>query len=761
LKINYLGAIMKKSKNGSIKEKTGGKTGKEIKKSEKSENPMHDPVHNHHNHQKHQSNLQKHEKHATDQSMHHHSHAGMLEDYKKRLIVCLILTIPVFILTPIVQEALNLSQFINFYGEEYLLLIISSIVFVYGGYPFFKGFLKETKNKIPGMMTLITVAITTAYIYSFAVTLGLMGMVFFLELVTLIDIMLLGHWVEMRSVMGASNALEKLAKLLPKNAHLINVHGRLQDITISELKIHDRILVKPGEKIPADGLVINGESSVNESLLTGESSLQKKSPQSQVIGGSLNKNGSLTIEVKKTGEESFISQVIQLVGEAQQGKSKTQDLANKAAMWLTIIALLGGAITFLMWFGLGKMDLAFSLERTVTVMVTTCPHALGLAIPLVIAVSTAISAREGLLIRHRDAFENARAINAVIFDKTGTLTRGELGVSDVISFDDDIDEGELLKYAASAEVYSEHPLARGIVDSVEEVLPSQNFQSIPGKGVSATVGGIEIQVVSPGFLKEMGIELKSELENGFTNNFENEIKIKRELENEIESSLGGIENNVNSSTIDLLFSQGKTVVFVLFNGELKGCVALGDIIREESLRTITELKNRNIKCIMLTGDNKKSAQWVAGKIGLDEYFSQLLPDEKVDKVIEIQSRGFKVAMTGDGINDAPALAQADLGIAIGAGTDVAVETADVVLIKSNPLDVISILDLANSSYRKMRQNLIWATAYNFFAIPLAAGVLYYQGILLSPAMGAVLMSLSTVIVAVNARMFKFKTSGDY
>ena len=741
---------MKKSENESIDKKSDSL--KKLKEPERSLNSNHSDHHlyqeTHHNHgkkadpEKHgaHNKHKKHVKHGNSESMHSHGHSEMLQDYKKRLIVCLILTIPVFILTPVVQQALNLNKTINFYGEEYLLLLISSIVFVYGGYPFFKGFLEEIKNRIPGMMTLITVAITTAYIYSAAVTLGLMGMVFFLELVTLIDIMLLGHWVEMRSVMGASNALEKLAKLLPKNAHLINIHGRLQDIPLSELKVHDRVLVKPGEKIPADGRVINGESSVNESLLTGESSLQKKTPQSQVIGGSLNENGSLTIEVKKTGEESFISQVIELVSEAQQGKSKTQDLANKAAMWLTIIALLGGAITFLMWLAVAKMDLAFSLERTVTVMVTTCPHALGLAIPLVVAVSTAISAREGLLIRHRDAFENARAINAVIFDKTGTLTRGELGVSDVISFDEDIDEGELLKYAASAEIHSEHPLARGIVDSVEEVLPSQDFQSIPGKGVLATVGGIEIQVVSPGFLKELGINLQSEFETHLANK---------------------LENNLTDSTIELLFSQGKTVVFVLFNGELKGCIALGDIIRKESHRTIQELKNRNIKCIMLTGDNEKAAKWVASEIGLDEYFSQLLPDEKVNKVIEIQSRGFKVAMTGDGINDAPALAQADLGIAIGAGTDVAVETADVVLIKSNPLDVISIMDLANSSYGKMRQNLIWATAYNAFAIPLAAGVLYYQGILLSPAMGAVLMSLSTVIVALNARMFKFKTSKDY
>ena len=700
--------------------------------------------HQHHNHPK--QSPANHNPHTSHQSEHspaaHTSHShneSMMSDYKKRLIICLFLTIPVFILTPLVQESLKLNILINFYGESYILLIISSIVFFYGGYPFFKGFLDEVRNRIPGMMTLITVAITTAYIYSAAVTLGLMGMVFFLELVTLIDIMLLGHWVEMRSVIGASDALKKLVKLLPKKAHLINVHGRLQDVPISELKINDQVLVKPGEKIPADGIVLKGESSANESLLTGESTPLKKFPHENVIGGSINGNGSLTIEVKKTGENSFISQVIQLVSEAQQGKSKTQDLANKAAMWLTIIALLGGSITLLVWLGIVKMDFAFSLERAVTVMVTTCPHALGLAIPLVVAVSTAISAREGLLIRQRDAFENAREIDAVIFDKTGTLTKGEMGVSDVISFDEDIDEGELLKYAASIEVHSEHPLAQGIVDSVEEVLPSTNFKSIPGKGVSGKVGDIEIKVVSRQYLDA----LKNNLNTGEKENSEFDFK-------------KSLESNLNIYNIDSLFSQGKTVVFVLFNVQLSGCIALGDIIRDESYATIAELKKRNIKCIMLTGDNESTAQWVADKVGLDEYFSQLLPNDKVEKVIEIQSKGLKVAMTGDGVNDAPALAQADLGIAIGAGTDVAMETADVVLVKSSPLDVIAILDLAQASYKKMRQNLIWATGYNAFAIPLAAGILYSQGIVLSPAMGAVLMSLSTVIVAVNAQLFKFK-----
>lgn len=739
-----------KSKN-SLKKHEKHHHNEKMEKSRVNNNNLHNTQHHHpeqspnHHHSQSQTQPQHNSNHSHTTHTSHSHGESMMADYKKRLFICLFLTIPVFILTPLVQEALQLNIFINFYGEEYILLIISSIVFFYGGYPFFKGFLDEIRNKIPGMMTLITVAISTAYIYSFAVTLGLMGMVFFLELVTLIDIMLLGHWVEMRSVMGASNALEKLVKLLPKKAYLINVHGRLQDVPISELKINDRILIKPGEKIPADGIVIKGESSVNEALLTGESTPLKKFPQESVIGGSINENGSLTIEVKKTGEESFISQVIKLVSEAQQGKSKTQDLANKAAMWLTIIALLGGTMTLVVWLGIAKMDLAFSLERTVTVMVTTCPHALGLAIPLVVAVSTAISAREGLLIRQRDAFENAREIDAVIFDKTGTLTRGELGVSDVISFDENIDEGELLKYAASIEVQSEHPLAKGIVNSVEEVLPSTDFKSITGKGVSGKVGEIKIQVISPQYLDYLKNDLKNEEREN------SELDFKASLESDLKS-------NLDSQHMNSLFSQGKTVVFVLFNDQLKGCIALGDIIREESYAAIAELKKRNIKCIMLTGDNESTAQWVTDEIGLDEHFSQLLPSDKVEKVIEIQSRGLKVAMTGDGVNDAPALAQADLGIAIGAGTDVAMDTADVVLVKSSPLDVIAILDLAQASYNKMRQNLIWATAYNAFAIPLAAGVLYSEGILLSPAMGAVLMSLSTVIVAVNARLFKFKSS---
>ncbi|MCK9150811.1 copper-translocating P-type ATPase [Methanobacterium alcaliphilum] len=652
-------------------------------------------------------------------SSHGNHHDEMLADFKKRFIVCIILTIPIFFLTHMVQDFLGLTSF-KFYGDEFVLFLLSSIIFFYGGYPFFKGFFNEMKNFNPGMMTLITVAITTAYIYSLAVISGLMGMIFFLELVTLIDIMLFGHWIEMRSIRGASKSLEKLVKLLPAKAHLISKQGKINDVSLSALKKHDHVLIKPGEKIPSDGEVMNGSSAVNESLLTGESKFIKKTVGDEVIGGSINGHGSLTVEVKKMGDESFLAQVINLVNQAQEGKTKTQDLANRAAMWLTIIALLGGAITVIFWFVIAKMDFAFSLERSVTVMVTTCPHALGLAIPLVIAVSTVISARNGLLIRSRNAFEGAKDINAAVLDKTGTLTHGELGVSEVISLDDSISEEDILRYAASVEVESEHPISKGIISAAKYTMPLKNFHSIPGKGISGLVNGHEIKVMSYRYLEEAEINL---------------------------------ENNIMSK----LFLQGKTVVFVLFNDELKGCIALADIIRKESKQLIKELKKRKIKCMMITGDNESVAKWVAGEIDLDEYFAEILPHEKVEKIKRIQSRGLNVAMVGDGVNDAPALAQADVGIAIGAGTDVAMETADIVLIRSNPLDVITILDLASATYRKMYENLIWATAYNIFAIPLAAGVFYSQGILLSPALGAILMSLSTVIVALNAQIFRFKT----
>jgi Cu2+-exporting ATPase len=567
------------------------------------------------------------------------------------------------------------------------------------------------------MMTLIAVAIATAYLYSSVVVFGLQGKVFFWELATLIDIMLLGHWIEMKSVMGASRALEELAKLMPSDAHKVMSDGSTKDVPIDELEPGDRVLVKPGEKIPVDGEIVEGETSVNEAMLTGESKPVEKKTGSQIIGGSINGEGSITAEVQKTGKDSFLSQMVALVEEAQQSKSRSQDLANRAALWLAVIALSCGAVTLFVWLLIVNKDFAFSLERTVTVMVITCPHALGLAVPLVVAVSTALSAKNGLLIRDRAAFERGRNIQAIIFDKTGTLTRGEFGVTDTITFSEDIDEQELRRYAASIETHSEHPIAQGIATSVEETSRVEGFKAITGKGAEGKVDGKDVKVVSPGYLKENDISVEDE-------------------------------------RIEEFNAHGKTVVFVIIEDELKGAIALADIIREESKEAVSKLKEMGIRCMMLTGDNKLVAEWVSKEIGLDEYFAEVLPKEKAEKVKEIQSRGLIVAMTGDGVNDAPALAQADVGIAIGAGTDVAVQTADIVLVRSNPLDAVAILDLARATYRKMVQNLVWATGYNTFAIPLAAGVLYAYGVLLSPAVGAVLMSLSTVIVAINARFLK-------
>ena len=520
----------------------------------------------------------------------------------------------------------------------------------------------------------------------------------------------------MKSVMGASRALEELAQILPSDAHKLMSDGSYKDVPLSDLVANDRVLVKPGEKIPVDGLVVGGETSVNEAMLTGESKPVSKATGATVIGGSINAEGSITVEVKKTGKDSFLSQVIKLVREAQASKSRTQDLANRAALWLTIIALSGGAITLIVWLAYMHSDFAFALERAVTVMVITCPHALGLAIPLVVAVSTALSARKGLLIRNRSAFEQARNIQAIIFDKTGTLTKGEFGVTDVVLLGERNKE-DVLRYAASVETHSEHPIAKGIAIASKGILPVDNFKAIPGKGAEGKVDGMDVKVVSPGYLRESNIP-------------------------------------VNDDRVARFSAQGKTVVFLTLNGKLEAAIALADIVRQESKEAIARLKQMGIRTMMLTGDNKLVARWVSDEIGIDEFFAEVLPGEKAAKVKEIQSRGFVVAMTGDGVNDAPALAQADVGIAIGAGTDVAVESADIVLVKSNPLDTVAIIGLARATYRKMVQNLIWATGYNAIAIPLAAGVLVGSGVLLSPSVGAVLMSLSTIVVAINARLLK-------
>ncbi len=655
-----------------------------------------------------------------DQGNHMDHHAHMAADFRKRFWISLGLTIPVLLLSPLVQDFLGIEEALDFAGDRYVLWAFSTAIFLYGGYPFLTGLVSELRSRAPGMMTLIGLAIGVAYIYSSAVVFGLDGKVFFWELATLVDVMLLGHWVEMRSVMGASGALQELAKLMPSQAHRLVEDGSIRDVSIEELSISDRVVVRPGEKVPVDGVVVEGETSIDESMVTGESQPVAKSANAEVIGGSINGEGSITVEIRKAGEDSYLSRMLAMVREAQESKSRTQHLADRAALWLTVIALTAGALTISLWLTIVDRDFAFSLERSVTVMVITCPHALGLAIPLVVAVSTAMGARNGLLIRDRSGFERARDIQAVLFDKTGTLTEGRFGVTDVVLLGNNLDRDKLVQYAASVEAHSEHPIARGIASSAGETLRAEDFQAIAGKGAEATVEGKDVKVVSAGYLTEHG--------------YKNENKELQELS-----------------------AQGKTVVYVLVDRELSGAIALADIIRKESKQAVAELKEMGITCMMVTGDSEQVAKWVADEVGLDEYFAGVLPDKKVEKVKEVQSRGLVVAMTGDGVNDAPALAQADVGIAIGAGTDVAAATADIVLVKSSPRDVLATISLARATYHKMLQNLGWATGYNAFAIPIAAGALYGFGIVLSPAVGAILMSASTVIVAINARMLRVRS----
>jgi len=644
----------------------------------------------------------------------------MVSDFKKRLLISLILTLPVLMLSPMIQVFLGVAGAIRFPGDTLVLLLLATVVYFYGGWPFLKGLVSEMGKKQPGMMTLIALAITVAYGYSSAVALGLRGKVFFWELVTLIDIMLLGHWIEMRSVMGASRALDELVRLLPSEAHLVREDGSLEDVPVDTLHKGSLFVVKPGEKIPTDGTVVDGSTTVNESMLTGESVPVDKGEGSEVVGGAINNDGSIKVKVTRTGEETFLSQVVAMVRSAQESRSRSQDLANRAALWLTVIAITAGGTTLAAWLLAGR-EFVYAMERMVTVMVITCPHALGLAVPLVVAVSTSLAASGGLLLRDRAAFERSRFIDAVVFDKTGTLTEGHFGVRAVVSFGD-ADEKEILLLAASVENLSEHPIARGIVAEARKrelaVPDAEHFEAIRGKGATATVSGRAITVASPGYLAENGIPVEEE-------------KLAEH------------------------FGQGQTVVFVLDGEKVMGAVALGDVIRAESAEAISRLREMGIKSLMLTGDREDVAAAVAKELGLDEYFAEVLPEDKADKVRELMDRGLKVAMTGDGVNDAPALATADLGIAIGAGTDVAVETADVVLVRSDPRDVVAIFGLARATYRKMLQNLAWATGYNALAIPLAAGVLASRGIVLSPAAGALLMSLSTVIVAVNARLLKY------
>ncbi len=641
----------------------------------------------------------------------------MMEDFKRRFWISLVLTAPILVLSPMISGWIGYDP--SFAGRSWVLLGLAVAVYVYGGWPFLKGLVDELRQRQPGMMTLIGLAITVAFGYSAAVVVGLPGRLFFWELSTLVVIMLAGHWVEMRSVIGASKALESLAELMPSEARRITDGGDTEDVPVSELETGDRILVRPGEKVPADGTVVEGSSELDRSALTGESKPVATGEGDEVLAGAVNGSGSLTVEVGATGEDSYLNQVSDMVRRARRSKSRTQNLADRAAFWLTVAALTAGAVTAAAWAVAGR-ELVFVLERTITVMVITCPHALGLAIPLVVAVSTALSAKNGLLIRQRSPFERSRNLDAVVFDKTGTLTEGRFEVSDVIPVGE-ADRDRLLALAAAVERQSEHPIAEAIVARAEddqvEIPPASDFEALSGRGARAKVDGAEVRVLSPGGLEEEGLSTDDE-----------EVARARD--------------------------EGKTVVFVVADGELLGAAALDDVVRDVSKEAVEMLHERGIEVWMLTGDAEAVASRVASELGIDRFEAEVLPDAKSDTVERIRSEAGVVAMVGDGVNDAPALATADVGIAIGAGTDVAVEAADIVLVRNDPRDVVSLVDFAGATYRKMVQNLWWAAGYNVVAIPLAAGVLAWAGVLLSPAVGAVLMSLSTVIVAVNARLLR-------
>ena len=633
-----------------------------------------------------------------------------MQEFKNRFWVSLTLTIPIMLLSSMIQDWFPLLQVLKIPYQSYILLTLSIIVYVYGGMPFLKGLIDEIKAHQPGMMTLIGMAITVAFFYSAGTVFFQLGMDFFWELATLIDVMLLGHWVEAKSVMGASMALEELVRIMPTTAHLLK-NGEIIDVPTSQLKTGDAVLVRPGEKIPSDGIVVEGESSVNEALLTGESKPVQKGFNSMVIGGAINGEGVLKMRITRIGEETYLAQVIKLVRQAQESKSRTQDLANRAAALLFYVALGVGIITYVAWSFLGNSFVA--LERTVTVLVIACPHALGLAIPLVVALSTSITAKSGILIRDRRAFEAIKDVNAIVFDKTGTLTSGKFGVTDVVSF---IPKNELIKLTSSIELNSEHIIAKAIVEHAKEnnveIPQARDFKALPGKGAYGKIGKKEVYVGSINLL--------------------NEIKI-----------------NVDELKIKELQEQGKTVVFTVVDGKLAGAIALSDKIREESYEAVKNLKKYGFKVYMLTGDSDEVAHWVGKELGVDDYFAQVLPDKKAEKIKFLKAQGFKVAMVGDGINDAPALVTADVGIAIGAGTDVAIESADIVLVRNDPRDVSKVIDISRKTYSKMVQNLWWAAGYNIITIPLAASITN-----LNPAIGAVVMSLSTVIVAFNAQTLR-------
>ena len=670
---------------------------------EKDEHSHHHQNHDHHSES--DSSAAGFDKHAG-----HHT-----PDFLKRFWISLALTVPVLLLSHMIQQWLGFT--IAFQGDKYVLLVLGSIIYFYGGMPFFKGFLGEVKAGAIGMMTLVALAITVAYVYSVAVVFGLPGMDFFWELATLIVIMLLGHWLEMRSQMAASKALQSLVALLPNDV-TVEHNGSPVKIKLEQLKNGDTVIIRPGEKVAADGLIVEGSSYLNESMLTGESVPVRKESGGKVIAGSINGDGALKIKATGVGKDSYLNKVINLVQDAQAAKSNTQNLADKVAKWLTIVAIVVGVGTFAYWY-ITMGDLAFALERMVTVMVTACPHALGVAIPLVVAISTTLSATNGLLIRNRTAFETTRKLSTIIFDKTGTLTKGSHTVQKIIPLTEHYSENDLLQYAAAVQQNSEHHIAKGIMQTLSEkkleLWKSDNFRYMQGIGVTGIVNGKSVVAAGPNYF---------------------------------------VQNNKQVPAIPEEINQdAETVNFILIDDVPVGIVSLADTIREGAKEAIDQLRSMNIKSFLLTGDNEKVAAAVSKQLGMDGYLANVLPHHKQEKVKEFQDKGEIVAMTGDGVNDAPALAAADVGIAVGSGTDVAAETADIILVNSDPRDVVKMIDFGKKTYSKMIQNLVWAVGYNVVAIPLAAGVLY-PTFVLSPAMGAVLMSVSTIVVALNASLLK-------
>jgi len=650
----------------------------------------------------------------------HDKHAGHNPNmFKQKFWLSLLLTIPVLLYSQTIQELLHFSM-PSFMGSSLIPPVFGIIIFIYGGLVFLRSSKAELAARQPGMMTLISMAITVALFYSIAVTFGLEGMSFWWELATLITIMLLGHWLEMASIMNAQGALNELAKLLPDEAELITSSGT-RIVSVAELKVGDKVLVRPGANIPVDGEVIKGASSVNESMLTGESRSVKKLVKSLLIGGTLNGNGSLTMAVTKVGDDTALAGIMKLVADAQNSKSKTQVLADRAAYYLTFIALGAALVTLMAWAFFSDQSTSFIIERVVTVLIIACPHALGLAIPLVTAISTSLAAKNGLLVRERMALEAARNIDVVLFDKTGTLTKGEQGVVDVVAT---ADKSILLSLAASVENASEHPIAKAIVQYAKDkkltIAEAKKFSAMSGRGATARVNGKTVHIGGPKLLEELGLELPANIG-----------KAAHSAQNE-----------------------GKTTVYIIQDKVVLGAIMLADVIRPESKEAVNSLQARGIRVAMLTGDAKGVAAWVAKELGIKEYFAEVLPENKAAVVKKLQADGSKVAMVGDGVNDAPALTQANVGIAIGAGTDVAIESAGIVLASSDPRGVASIVTLSKATYRKMVQNLAWATGYNALAIPLAAGITYGLGFVLSPAIGAVLMSLSTIVVAVNAQFLR-------